>query len=408
MYLPRTLEHEVLKASSCYPVVMVCGPNQAGKSTMLNHIREPERRCITMDDIRIRTLAEKDPVLFFESFPPPLLIEEFQRVPSVLLELKRIVDLKKLAGEDCNGLYWLTSSQKFHMMRDVSEALAGRAAILELSSLSQAELDGRPGPPFHPDLNSLRERIRVAGKKDVRQIFEQIFQGGMPELRTTLKERERFYIDFVESYLSREISGLAQIGKMTAFSEFLLHMAANTAQELRYEQIASAVGISAPTAKEWVSILERSGILYILRPWFSKDAKRLLKTPKAYFVDTGLAAFLTRWPNAETLQFSNVADAFLETWVISEIVKSYCHAGKSPDLWYYRDKDQKEIDLLVVEGDRIYPMEIKMSGALIHADRNFRVLEKFPMDVQPGIVLCLADEMLPCSRKAWLYPVWGI
>lgn len=318
------------------------------------------------------------------------------------------MDQKALSGEDNNGMYWLTGSQKLKMMKDVSESLAGRIAVFDMSSLSAAELEGRKACVFHLALENLRERIKYCSPKNVHEIYEKIFKGGMPKLIVTNMDRERFYVDYINTYLERDIKELSLVGKLGEFYDFLVYMAARTSMELKYSEIANTIGISAPTAKEWVSILERSGIIYILRPYYNNFTNRLVKTPKMYFLDTGLAAYLCRWPNAETLENGAMDGAFFETYVVSEIVKNYYNEGKRTDLYYYRDIDGKEIDLLFVEGDRIYPVEIKKAKMPNHADKNFSVLNKLKMNVQPGVILCMADEMLPYSRDAWYFPVAGL
>lgn len=405
MYIDRHLEKQVLDASRYYPVVMVCGQRQVGKSTMLNHIRMPDRRYVTLDDGNARRLAANDPALFFETYGYPLLIDEFQRVPSILLEMKKIVDQKALDGEDNNGMFWLTGSQKFRMMQNVSESLAGRAAIFDMASLSAAELEERPASLFHPDLDSIRERLKHSKSKNIHQVYEDIFRGGMPKLRSTDLDRDRFYMDYINTYIERDVKDLAQVGKLNEFYDFLVFMAARTGQELKYGEIANAIGISAPTAKAWVSILERSGVIFILRPYFSNITKRLVKTPKVYFMDTGLAAYLCRWPSAATLESGAMDGAFFETYVVSEIVKSCYNAGKPVDLFYYRDIDKKEIDLLLVEGDKMYPIEIKKSKDPSRPDKNFGVLKQFKLDVQPGIVLCMSDGLIPYNRETWYCPI---
>ena len=405
LYIERHLEEQILNASQYYPVVMVCGQRQVGKSTMLNHIREPERRYVTLDDGNARRLASTDPALFFETYGYPLLIDEFQRVPSILLEMKKIVDQKALDGEDNNGMFWLTGSQKFKMMQDVSESLARRIAIFDMASLSTAEIEERPATLFHPDLASIRERLKYSKPKNIHQVYEDIFRGGMPKLRVTDIDRDRFYMDYINTYIERDIKDLAQVGKLNEFYDFLVYMAARTGQELKYDEIAGAIGISAPTAKAWVTILERSGVIFILHPYYSNITKRLVKTPKVYFMDTGLAAYLCRWPSAETLENGAMDGAFFETYVVSEIVKSYYNAGKPVDLFYYRDIDKKEIDLLIVEGDKMYPIEIKKGKEPSKPDKNFGVLQQFKMDVQPGIILCMSDELIPYNRGSWYCPV---
>lgn len=405
MYITRHLEAQVQSASRYYPVVMVCGQRQVGKSTMLNHIRENGRRYITLDDGNARRLAEDDPALFFETYGSPLLIDEFQRVPSILLTIKRIVDEKALKGEDNNGMFWLTGSQKFKMMQNVSESLAGRVAVFDMAGLSSAEIEERPAAPFHPDLESLRERARSCKIKNIHQIYEEIFRGCMPKLRATDIDRDRFYMDYINTYLERDVKDLGQVGKLSEFYDFLVYMAARTGQELRYDDVSNAIGVSAPTAKVWISILERSGVIYLLRPYHNNISKRLVKTPKVYFMDTGLAAYLCRWPNAETLEYGAMDGAFLETYAVTEIVKSYYNAGKPCDLFYYRDIDRKEIDLLIAEGDKLYPIEVKKAKSPANPDRNFSVLNQFKRDVQPGVILCMSDELIPYNRDAWLCPI---
>lgn len=405
MYIKRHIEEEIIKASKYYPVVMVCGQRQVGKSTMLNHIKESGRRYVSLDDMNARRLAQTDPELFFETYGLPILIDEFQRVPSILIEIKKIVDKMALNGEKNEGLFWLTGSQKFKMMQDVSESLAGRVAVFDLAGLSTAEIEEREAKLFKPDLDDIRFRLKASKSKKINDVFRLIFQGSMPKIVTTDIERDRYYSDYVNTYLERDIKELAQVGKLNEFYDFLVYMAARTSQELKYSDISSTIGISAPTAKAWVSILERSGIIYILHPYSNNITKRLVKTPKMYFTDTGLAAYLCRWPNAETLESGAMDGAFFETYVVTEVLKSYYNAGKHPDLYYYRDVDGKEVDLLIIEGNDIYPIEIKKSKNPSNPDKNLDVLSKLKMNVKPALIMCMADELLPLNRDVWLCPV---
>lgn len=384
---------------------MVCGQRQVGKSTMLHHIKESGRKYVTFDDINARRLAETDPALFFETYGVPLLIDEFQRVPSILSEIKRIVDAKALSGEDNSGMFWLTGSQKFRMMQNVSESLAGRVAVFDLAGLSCAEIENREVGLFRPQIDALKKRAETMKSKNIHEIFGLIFRGGMPKLHVSDIDRDRYYMDYVNTYLERDIKDLAQVGKLNEFYSFLVYMAARTAQELKYDEISKEIGISAPTAKNWVSILERSGVIFILHPYYNNITNRLVKTPKMYFMDTGLAAYLCRWPNAETLENGNMAGAYFETYVVSEIIKSYFNSGKPVDLYYYRDIDKKEIDLLIVEGDHVYPMEIKKGKNPSDADKNFKVLEKLNLSVQTGLIICMNDELIPYNRNAFYCPV---
>lgn len=405
MYIKRHLESEVLKASKYYPVVMVCGQRQVGKSTMLNHIKEVDRRYVTLDDIKARRLAETDVGLFFETYGTKLIIDEFQRVPSILLEIKRIVDEKALRVEDNSGMFWLTGSQKFQMMKNVSESLAGRVAVFDMASLSTAEIEGRAARCFSPETDDLKEVAKTAIKKDIHEVYRDIFRGGMPKLVTTDIDRDRFYSDYVNTYLERDIKDLSQVGKLSEFYDFLVLIAARTAQELKYDELAKAIGVSSPTIKNWVSILERSGVIVVLRPYASTLTNRLVKTPKLYFMDTGLCSYLCRWPSPETMENGAMDGAFFETYVVAEIIKSYYNAGKTPDLYYYRDVDKKEIDLLIEKGDKLYPIEVKKAKNPAHADKNFNVLKVFKKQVEPGLIICMSDELIPYSRNAWYCPI---
>ena len=407
MYIQRAIESTVLKASQQYPVILVCGQRQVGKSTMLNHIKEPTRRYVSFDDRAARRLAETDPVLFFETYGYPILIDEFQKVPSILETIKDIVDRLGYEGKENNGLFWLTGSQKFKMMKGVAESSAGRVAVFEMSSLSMQELEGNIHGCFVPEVEALK-KVKFPSL-NVSEVYQRIFRGGMPRLVTTDIDRDRYYADYVNTYLERDVKDLAQVGKLNEFYDFLVYMAARTGQELKYEDIAKRIGISAPTAKAWVGILERSGIIFLLHPYHSNITNRLVKIPKVYFMDTGLAAYLCRWPDAETLQNGNMDGAFLETFVVSEIVKSYYNAGKSThDLYYYRDIDKKEIDLVILGPNSIYPLEVKKSSDPNNADKNFNALSKFGLEVRPGIVLCLSDEVKPLNRSCYLVPVTSI
>lgn len=403
MYIKRHMESKVLELSEQFPIVMVYGQRQVGKSTMLHHIMDKNRKYVTLDNISARRLAEEDPELFFETYGSPLLIDEFQRVPSILLEMKRIVDEKKLAGEKCEGMFWLTGSQKFKMMNNVSETLAGRVGILELAGLSDNEINGKESRLFNPQVEKLK-KIKYT-KSNIHTIYEKIFRGSMPRIVTKEVGRDAYYEEYINTYLERDIHELSNVGKLSEFRNFLVFMAARTGQELRYSEISKSIGVSAVTAKEWVSILERSGVIYILRPYFSNITKRLVKTPKVYFMDTGLASYLCRWPNAEVLESSNMDGAFFETYVVTEIVKSYYNLGINPNLYYYRDVDGKEIDLMVVEADKIYPIEIKKAKNPENATKNFKMVEKLDKQTGPGLVVCACDELVPYNRDAWYCPV---
>ena len=398
------MEKTVLKASAQFPVVMVCGQRQTGKSTMLRHISEPDRVYVSFDKLETRKLAENDPEMFFETYGHKLLIDEFERVPSILISIKEIIDNAVYNEEEVNGLIWLTGSQKFVMMKNISETLAGRVAVLTMLPLSQREIDVKDSIPFFPDIETLKSRDYE--KKTLSKIFERIFQGGMPKLFSENDfDRDMYFSSYMDTYIQRDISALEQVGKLDEFRSLVTCLAANTSKELNYDSLSKEIGVSAPTVKEWITILERSGIIYILRPYYNNVSKRLVKTPKCYFLDTGLAAYLTRWPTYETLMNGNASGAFFETFVFGEILKSYYNNGKEPNFYYYKDIDKKEIDLIMVGADKVYPIEIKKAKMPSEPDKNFKVLEKLGMEVMPGLVLCMADELFPLKHDLWLCPV---
>lgn len=405
MYIRRNIEKTVLKLSNDYPVIMVCGQRQVGKSTMLNQIKG-ERKYVTFDDLKAKNLAKNDPELFFDTYGYPILIDEFQKEPSILSEIKKIIDLKALKGEKTEGLFWLTGSQKFKMMKNVSESLAGRVAVLDMSSLSLSEISGKDKGLFIPKIDNLKNREHEI--KNIHKIFEAIFKGGMPKIYTSEIDRERYYMDYVNTFLERDIKDLSQVGKLDEFYQFLVYVAAHTAQEIKYDSISKEIGVSAPTIKEWITILERSGVIFILHPYYAKVTDRLVKTPKMYFLDTGLAAYLTSWSSPLTLENGAASGAFFETFVISEIVKSYYNSGKPLNLYYYRDIDQKEIDLLIVEDETIYPVEIKKSKNPSDVGKNLNVLNKFKLKVAPMIVVCMSEDLIPLNRNIYLCPITKI
>lgn len=403
-YISRKMEKIILKLSAQYPVIMVCGQRQTGKSTMLNHLKEDDRKYVNFDDSKARNLAKNDPELFFETYGTKLIIDEFQRVPEILLEIKNIVDEKTYQGEDVNGMFWLSGSQKFVMMKNISETLAGRVAILNLLPISLDEIEGIDNGYFDPSIDELKKKKIYKMLQE--EIFKKIFDGGLPKLISNKDiDRDIYYSSYMNTYIEKDIASLEQVGKLEEFRNFVTVMAANTAQELKYDNIAKIVGVSAPTIKEWVSILERSGIIYILRPYNNSISKRLVKTPKCYFLDTGLAAYLTSWPTLETLMNGASSGAFFETYIISEILKGYYNVGKEPNIFYYRGIDQKEIDLIFVKGDKIYPIEIKKNKNPANLNKNFTVLNKFNLEIMPGIILCMSDELIPISRECYLCPI---
>jgi len=403
MYIKRTTEEIILNISSSFPVVLLTGPRQVGKTTMLKKLGGDERSYVSLDDPMVRELATSDPALFLQRYTPPLLIDEIQYAPQLLPHIKMIVD-----AERKNGQFWLTGSQMFHLMKGVSESLAGRVGIVNLLGLSHAEIMGKSHQrEFIPHTDVIKNKIKKANHIDLRTVYGEIYKGGMPAVIVDNNmNTDIFFSSYVQTYLQRDIKDLTQVGDELAFFRFLCAVAARTAQEVNYAALASDTGISEPTAKQWLSILVSSGIVYLLEPYFNNTLKRLLKRPKMYFLDTGLCAYLTKWTSAETLEAGAMSGAFFETWVVTEIIKSYYFQGKRPPLCYYRDKDQREIDLLIIEDHKVYPIEIKKSANPGRDSiKHFAVLEKTQLEIAGGGVICMCNDLTPIDAHYWFIPV---
>ncbi len=404
MYVGRTSGEPLAAASRQFPVILVHGPRQVGKTTLLQHAAEADRRYVTLDDPQARTLAKDDPGLFLQRFTPPVLIDEIQYAPELLPHIKMIVDGRKRPGD-----FWLTGSQQFHLMQGVSESLAGRVGIVNLLGFSRRELTRRSEwiEPFLPGRHETVDRGRPLGLID---LYRTIWRGSFPKIALDDDlDRDLFYGSYVQTHLQRDVRALASVGDEMAFMKFLRAAAARTGQILNLADMARDVDIAPNTAKNWLSILKTSGIVYLLEPYHSNLTKRLVKSPKLYFLDTGLAAYLTEWSGPETLEAGAMTGPILETWAISEVIKSYWHAGRQAPIYYYRDKDKKEIDLLIFRDGTIYPIEIKKTTSPTKKDvRHFSVLDKLGMPQGPGSVLCLTESAMPITETVWAVPVSGI
>jgi predicted AAA+ superfamily ATPase len=412
-YLTRTLETSIARANVQFPVLMLSGPRQVGKTTLLKTLCErtivgqQPRRYVTLDNPMLLALARDEPSLFLQRFPPPVLIDEIQYAPGLLPLIKEMVD-----ADGGKGLVWLTGSQPFHLMKNVGESLAGRVAVMQLQGLSVGESLGRGADvgPFLPGNAPVSSGLPVQAASPLTWVFETIWQGGFPALQgDAVASRDLYYASYLQTYLQRDVRDLAQVGDLTVFTRFVRSAAARTAQLLNMADMARDVGIAPNTAKQWLSILQASGLVWLLEPYHTNVSKRMVKAPKLYFLDSGLAAYLTEWSNPATLEAGAMSGAIFETWVVAEILKSYWHSGKQAPLYYYRDKDQKEIDVLIVQNGTLYPIEIKKTGNPGRdAVRHFSVLEKLGITIGPGAVICLANERLPLTANVELIPAWQV
>lgn len=410
MYIKRVIEKTIKKMVNEFPVIVISGARQVGKSTMLKMIKEDNMNYVTLDDLDARNLALSDPKYFLEQYSYPLLIDEIQYAPNLLPYIKMIVDDEKFKAlknnTEVKSLFWLTGSQQFKVMKDVSESLAGRVGVLNLYSLSNSEIKGYEGLLFTPKLDELKKKENIV-HCDSKEIFERIFNGGMPSIATGAIERSNYFSSYINTYIERDVKQLLNVGKTIEFYNFMQYIAVRTAQELNYSTIAKEIGVDPKTINNWISILESSGIIYLLQPFSSNLSNRIIKAPKLYFMDTGLCSYLAKYPNPETLEIGALSGAIFETFVVSEIIKNITSHGLDPkmNLYYYRDKDQKEVDLLYIEGDTIYPIEIKKGISPNNPDKNFAVLNKYSNDIATGIVICMTQKLQPINRNCWLCPV---
>ena len=407
MYLRRTLERHFREASAHFPVMLVTGARQVGKTTFLQEISEPGRTYVSLDDPRLLELARRDPALFMQRFPGPVLIDEIQYAPGLLPYFKLAVDEQRQPGR-----FWLTGSQQFHLMREVSESLAGRVGIVQLLGLSRREQDGATDElePFLPTAPVLAPRLTSGTDLPLPELYRRIWRGSYPALTIDPSlDRNLYYSSYVQTYLQRDVRDLAQVGDEAAFLRFVRACAARTAQLLNVAELARDADVAPNTAKHWLSILETSGIVHLLEPYHTNVTKRLIKAPKLYFLDTGLCAWLTDWTSPQTLEAGAASGAVLETWIFGEILKSWWHRGRRASFYFYRDKDQKEIDLLIVQDDTLYPLEFKKSASPgPDAVRSFRALRKLDRTVGPGAVICLAQSSLPLAEDVVTIPVGAI
>lgn len=407
MYIIRDMEKLVEQLSLEYPAILITGPRQVGKTTMLQKLMEGTGRTyVTLDDLTARQLAKTDPELFFQTYGTPILIDEVQYAPELFTYIKIMVDKHHTPGE-----FWLTGSQAFKLMQGIQESLAGRVAVLNLSSLSQNEIYNHcASEPFQLDLEQLKQKQAKAESADLMQIFERIWRGSMPAIVGGIySNRDIFYSSYISTYIDRDVRELLPTIDSLNFLQFITAVAARASQLLNIAEIARDTSIDQMTAKKWLGILETLGLIFYLRPYFNNTLKRTIKTPKLYFTDTGLAVYLTKWSSPETLESGAMNGAVFENYVVSEIVKSYYNAGKEPFLYYYRDKDMKEIDVIMESDGELHPIEIKKSASPNNGMiKAFSVLDKTTVPRGMGAVICMKGELSALSRENLIVPAWLI
>lgn len=406
-YIKRDMESLIIKLSNQFPAILITGSRQVGKTTMLKKLMEGmDRTYVSLDDLTIRNLAKTDPAMFFQIYKTPIFIDEVQYAPELLTYIKIIIDKNQNAGD-----FWLTESQIFRLMHGVSESLAGRIAILNLSSLSQNEIYNKlKNAPFKINFDTLLTRNKTAKKVATPEMFERIFKGGMPAVVSgQYKDSNIFYSSYLSTYLERDVRELSGTIDSLKFLNFITAVAARTGCILNTAEIGRDSDITQVTAKDWLRILETLGIIFYLHPYSNNTLKRTIKAPKLYFYDTGLVSYLAKWSSPETLESGAMNGAILENYVVSEIIKSYQNDGKEPFIYYYRDKDTKEIDVILESDGQLSPIEIKKTAnpnkQLI---RVFGVLDKGTLGRGKGAVLCMYEDLLPLDKDNFIVPIWLI
>ncbi|MBR5195415.1 MAG: ATP-binding protein [Akkermansia sp.] len=406
MYLERTAGMQVEALSRFFPCVMVTGARQVGKSTMLRRLMPENMRYVTLDDYMVADYARKDPKGFLEEWGYPLCIDEIQYAP----ELLRVIKLRVDEAGQRPGMYWLTGSQRFVMMKGVSESLAGRIGIIDLHSLSQREMGKAPLCCTAFDPEQAASQVQQANTCSLAELYERILLGGYPRLAQMPGGNvEAYFSSYVQTYVERDVHALTQVSNLASFVRLMRSAAMRTGQQLVYSDLARDADISPKTAAAWVSILQASGIVELLEPYYVNTTKRLSKTPKLYFMDTGLCCWLAGWDNPQRLMNSGYAGAILETWVYGQLVRSYANAGQPLRLSYFRDRNGAEVDFVLEKNGCLYPMEVKRSSSPSTSD--LRWVSHIPpgsSELRPGIVFCTATAPVPMPHGALGFPISGL
>ena len=403
MYIQRTITQSLLKASRSFPVILVTGPRQVGKTTLLQNLQKDKGSYISLDDLDKRISAEHNPAEFIDRLKLPVFIDEVQYAPNLFPYIKMIVDRIKKPG-----LFWLTGSQQFAMMKNVSESLAGRVAVFKLQGISLAEEEGQPyRPPFLPKVKALKKRQKIIKSLSVKKLYRKIWRGSYPQMVANRKTAwQLFYESYIASYIERDVRDYLKIDNLASFRKFIRVAAARTGQRLNYREISKDTGVSEPTIKSWFHVLQATDLIVIVQPYFNNRTSRLLKIPKFYFMDTGLACFLTGWLSADVLERGAMSGAFLETYVVSEIIKSYIHNGLSPQIFYFASKDRQEVDLLIEQSGCLHPLEIKKSSSIRNIKfQGFDFLNKLKTPIGHGGLLYTGSSFLPFRKNVDAIPI---
>jgi len=405
-YINRDIEEVIKETSDFYSVILLTGPRQVGKTTTLQRLAKENRGYVSLDDLVERRLAQSDPGMFLSLHPCPILIDEVQYAPQLFSYIKMAADKGAKPGS-----FWMTGSQSFQLMKLAQESLAGRTAILSMSSLSQNEIYGHgKNVSFEIKLENLQARAKARVKTDTLGIYERIWRGSMPGyVSGKYPNRDVFYSSYLNSYIQRDIGDMMERVDALLFHDFVRAAACRTGQMLNIHDIAADVNVTDDTAKRWLLLMEKSGIIFYLRPYSNNLLKRTVKTPKIYFFDTGLVAYLTKYSSAEILMNGSINGAILENYAVAEMIKSYANAGRECLLHYYRDRDCREIDMVLESDGELHPLEIKKTASPgTELAGAFKVLDTSYIQRGMGAVLCMKEELSAIDKKTLIVPIWMI
>lgn len=396
----RDIENKIKKINETFRVLVLTGPRQVGKSTLLDFLMPDNMTKISLDDETLRTMAINDPRQFIETYKKPLFIDEVQYAPELFSYIKMEVDKDKSRGQ-----YWLSGSQAFDLMKGVTESLAGRAGILKMNSFSYNEISRNDNSNIF-DLEDLKQKEFI----DVNKAFELIFNGGMPELYDIPEmDRNDFYNSYINTYIERDVRKIKDIGNIETFKKFMRAIAVRTGTTLNYHNISAEIGVTDKTVKAWISVLVNNGIVYLLEPYSSSEIKRLTHMPKIIFMDTGLACHLANWQSARDLQLSEDSGRFLESYIVSEIIKGYDNKGLKLDISHLRNRESEEIDLIIRKNNTIYPIEIKKtSSPKKEMLKNFKYLENVREKIGVGGIICTYDKLMKLDEKNYIIPISSV
>lgn len=408
MYISRNIEETINRVSNQFKVLLLTGARQVGKTTLLKHLAQKTNRIyVTLDDLVVRSLAISEPALFLQRYTPPLLIDEIQYAPQLLSYIKIYAD-----NATDNGNIWLAGTRFSSLMQGVTESLAGRVGIIELQGLTAGEINGAvKAEPFLPTAKQLFNSIEYAKKQGLKDIYKLIWQGSMPAMYNSGEhDWQSYYGSYVQTFILRDIMKMLQVNDEMAYFRFLCAAAGQTGKIINYAELAKVAGISAPTAKQWAIALEAAGIIHLLPGFVPAGSKYLIRAPKIHFFDTGLVSYLMRWNNSDTLEAGAYSTQIFETWVVMEIYKSYSNKGIIPPLYYLRNFNGKELELVIYENGTVYPLAIKKKYQPDKAVKTFDILEPVQSDAKiktgEGGIICLCDDLLSAGEKLKFIPVW--